>query len=104
MQGLRDRLSTSLQEYRKLQQSGVILDFRKDLFDPKNSYARIGGGSLGGKARGLGFINTLITNYNMSNKFEDVEISVPSAIVLGTEVFDRFITDNQLERICIFRK
>ena len=97
LQGLRDRLSTSLQEYRKLQQSGVILDFRKDLFDPKNSYARIGGGSLGGKARGLGFINTLITNYNMSNKFEDVEISVPSAIVLGTEVFDRFITDNQLE-------
>jgi CheY-like chemotaxis protein len=98
VQGLRDRLSTSLQEYRKLQQSGVILDFTKDLFDPKNSYARIGGGSLGGKARGLGFINTLITNYNMSNKFEDVEISVPSAIVLGTDVFDKFLSENQLEQ------
>ena len=85
-----------LQEYRKIQQSGVILDFRKDYFDPKNSFARIGGGSMGGKARGLGFINTLITNYNISHKFDDVEISVPSAIVIGTDVFDKFITENML--------
>ena len=98
VQGLRDRLLTSLQEYRKLQQSGVILDFRKDMFDTKNSYARIGGGSLGGKARGLGFINTLITNYNISHKFDDVEISVPSAIVIGTGVFDKFIIENKLEQ------
>ena len=98
VQGLRDRLLTSLQEYRKLQQSGIILDFRKDMFDTKNTYARIGGGSLGGKARGLGFINTLITNYNISRKFDDVEISVPSAIVLGTGVFDSFITENKLEQ------
>ena len=98
VQGLRERLLTSLQEYRKIQQSGVILDFKKDMFDTKNSYARIGGGSLGGKARGLGFINTLITNYNISHKFDDVEISVPSAIVLGTEVFDQFITGNNLEQ------
>ena len=92
VQGLRDRLLSSFREYRKLQQSGIILDFRKDLFDTKNTYARIGGGSLGGKARGLGFINTLITNYNISHKFEDVEISVPSAIVIGTDVFDTFIS------------
>lgn len=96
IQGLRDRLITSLHEYRKIQQSGVILDFRKDLFDPKNSFARIGGGSLGGKARGLGFINTLITNYSINHKFDEVEISVPSAIVLGTDVFDKFITKNNL--------
>ena len=99
VKGLRDRLLTSLIEYRKLQQSGVILDFRKDTFDPKNSFARIGGGSMGGKARGLGFINTLIINYNISNKFDDVEISVPSAIVIGTEVFDKFITDNNLDQL-----
>ena len=97
-QGLRDRLSVSLQEYRKLQQSGVILDFRKDMFDSKNSFARIGGGSMGGKARGLGFINTMISNYNIKHKYDDVEISVPSAIVIGTEVFDKFLTENKLEQ------
>jgi len=35
-------------------------DFVKEFFDPESSFARIGGGSLGGKARGLGFVNTLI--------------------------------------------
>lgn len=97
IQDLRDRLLSSLQEYIKLQQRGIILDFNKDLFDPKNSFARIGGGSLGGKARGLGFINTMITNYSISDKFEEVEISVPSAIVIGTDVFDRFIHENRLD-------
>ena len=99
VQDLRDRLLSSLQEYRKLQLRGVILDFNKEIFDPKNSFARIGGGSLGGKARGLGFINTLITNYKISHKFDDVEISVPSAIVIGTEVFDKFISANKLEQL-----
>lgn len=94
---LRERLLTSLQEYRKLQQRGIILDFNKELFDPKNSFARIGGGSLGGKARGLGFINSMITNYSISNKFEGIDISVPSAVVIGTEVFDRFINENKLD-------
>lgn len=98
VQELRDRLLSSLQEYRKLQQRGIILDFNKETFDPKNSFARIGGGSLGGKARGLGFINTMITNYGISEKFDEVEISVPSAIVIGTDVFDRFIQDNKLEQ------
>jgi CheY-like chemotaxis protein len=95
---LREQLLTSLQEYRRLQQRGIILDFNKDLFDPKNSFARIGGGSLGGKARGLGFINTMITNYEISHKFDDVEISVPSAVVIGTDVFDRFIHENKLDQ------
>ena len=99
VQGLRDRLLISLQEYRKIQQSGIILDFKKQTFDPKNSFARIGGGSLGGKARGLGFINTLIINYKISHRFDDVEISVPSGIVIGTDVFDKFIIDNKLDQL-----
>ncbi len=98
VQGLRDRLLSSLQEYRKFQQRGIIMDFNKEFFDPKNSFARIGGGSLGGKARGLAFINTMITNYNINKNFDDVEISVPSAIVIGTDIFDRFILENKLEQ------
>ncbi len=94
---LRLHLISSLKEYKELQRRGVTIDFSKDNFDPKNSFARIGGGSLGGKARGLGFINTLITNYEISHKFEGVEISVPSAVVIGTEVFDQFLQMNNLE-------
>ncbi len=94
---LRAELINSLRSYRDVQQRGVITEFNKETFDPKNSFARIGLGSLGGKARGLGFMNTLITNYHVDNKFENVEVSVPSAVVIATDVFDRFLERNNLE-------
>ena len=94
---LRQDLINSIHSYLEERAKGVISDFRKETFDPKNSFARIGGGSLGGKARGLGFINTLIANYNIKYLFKGVEISVPSAVVIGTEVFDLFMNDNNLE-------
>ncbi len=94
---LRRDLINAINSYLEERAKGVISDFRKETFDPKNSFARIGGGSLGGKARGLGFINSLIANYNIKYLFKGVEISVPSAVVLGTEVFDHFIHENNLE-------
>jgi CheY-like chemotaxis protein len=94
---LRTELIDSLRFYRDVQQRGVITEFSKETFDPKNSFARIGLGSLGGKARGLGFMNTLITNYHVDNKFENVEVSVPAAVVIATDVFDRFLERNNLE-------
>jgi CheY-like chemotaxis protein len=93
---LRVELITALRQYQESRQRGTITDFDKNSFDPKNSFARIGGGSLGGKARGLGFINTLIDNYRIRGKFEGVEISVPSAVVIATEVFDHFLEANSL--------
>ncbi|MDR3665544.1 MAG: PEP/pyruvate-binding domain-containing protein [Ignavibacteriaceae bacterium] len=101
VEGLRQELISSLKLYQTIRQRGVITDFNKELFDPVNSFARMGGGSLGGKARGLGFINTLINNYNVRNKFEEVEITVPSAIVIATDVFDQFIEKNHLENITL---
>ena len=101
VEDLRQELISSLKLYQTIRQRGVITDFNKDLFDPVNSFARMGGGSLGGKARGLGFINTLINNYNIRNRFEDVEITVPSAIVMATDVFDHFLEINHLESIAL---
>jgi CheY-like chemotaxis protein len=98
---LRLELIKSLRDYQELRLRGTITDFSKETFDPRNSFARIGGGSLGGKARGLGFINTLINNYALRNKFEGVEISVPSAVVLGTDVFDQFLGENLLENFAL---
>jgi CheY-like chemotaxis protein len=94
---LREELINSIHQYMEMRQRGIITDFNKDSFDPDNSFARIGGGSLGGKARGLGFINNLINNYNLRNKFKGVEISVPGAVVLATDVFDQFLEENNLE-------
>jgi CheY-like chemotaxis protein len=98
---LRNDLINAVHNYIDERQRGVISEFNKETFDPKNSFARIGGGSLGGKARGLGFINSLITNYNIKDLFKGIEVSVPSAIVIGTEIFDNFIKDNNLEMFAL---
>jgi CheY-like chemotaxis protein len=94
---LRDDLITSINIYQELRLRGIITEFSKESFDPKNSFARIGSGSLGGKARGLGFVNTLINNNKIRYKFENVEISVPSAVVIATDVFDQFLDMNRLD-------
>jgi CheY-like chemotaxis protein len=101
VEGLRQDLIYSLNGYRNLRQRGIITDFVKEFFDPESSFARIGGGSLGGKARGLGFVNTLINNYNVRDKFEDVHIHVPPAVVIGTDVFDQFIEENNLKNFAL---
>jgi len=98
---LRQDLINSINLFLEIRQKGIITDFSKDTFDPENSFARIGGGSLGGKARGLGFVNMLITNYDIANRFDDVRIYVPSAVVLGTEVFDQFMEENKLTNIAL---
>jgi hypothetical protein len=98
---LRNGLIGALRTYRESRQRGVITEFSKEAFDPRNSFARIGSGSLGGKARGLGFINTLINNYGIRDRFPGVEIHVPSAVVVATDVFVRFLADNHLESFAL---
>ncbi len=100
-EALRQDLIESLHNYRTLRQRGLIADFNKESFDPDSGLARIGGGSLGGKARGLGFVNTLITNYNIRDKFENVQIYIPPAVVLGTDVFDEFMEMNNLKEFAL---
>lgn len=101
VEDLRQELIQAIQKYRDVRQRGVITEFNAETFDPVNTFARIGSGSLGGKGRGLGFIKTLITDYNIRTRFEEIEISVPSAVVIATDVFDRFLRGNNLESIAL---
>lgn len=98
---LRRDLINSLHSYRTVRQRGLITDFQKETFDPESSFARIGDGSLGGKARGLGFVNTLINDYNVRNQFENIHISVPPAVVVATDVFDQFLEENNLKEFAL---
>jgi CheY-like chemotaxis protein len=96
IEALRQDLIDSLKNYRTIRQRGIITDFVKGSFEPESSVARIGGGSLGGKARGLGFVNTLINDYDVRDRFDGVTISVPAAVVIGTDIFDQFLEENNL--------
>jgi len=94
---LRDKLISSVNEYRRNRQRGIITDFRKESFYPQTSFSRIGGGSLGGKARGLSFLNKLIYNFKINDRFEGVKVLTPPALVIGTNVFDQFLEENNLQ-------
>jgi CheY-like chemotaxis protein len=101
IEALRQDLINSLHHYRNLCQRGIVPYFSKDSFESEANFTRIGGGSLGGKARGLGFANMIINDYNLRNKFVTVKIFVPSAVVLGTDVFDYFLEQNDLHHFAL---
>lgn len=83
-------------KYRKMKNRGVVAVFRKDRFDHYSNFARIGEGSLGGKGRGLAFIDTIIKKNPVCDNFEGITISIPRTVVLCTDIFDRFMRENGL--------
>jgi hypothetical protein len=97
---LRAWLVASMQRFRMETQRGVVADFTRSQFDASSDFSRIGGGSLGGKARGLAFMNTVFNRFNVNERFPDVEIAVPPTAVVATDVFDDFLERNRLrERV-----
>ncbi len=68
----------------------VLADFNRETFEPTFSITRIGGGSLGGKARGVAFANRMLQNAAVDLAFPEVDIYVPPSVVVGTQVFDEF--------------
>jgi len=93
---LRAYLIESIREFRRERQSGVISAFQKDAFDLQVGFAKIGGGSMGGKARGLAFARELLYNYRARNRFPGARLVVPASVTLGTDIFDQFLDENNL--------
>jgi len=97
IEDLRRDLINSIAEYRNDQAQLQVGDFDRDVFDASVPFfLRVGGGSIGGKARGLAFVRRLVGLHGVHRRFRDVHVGVPPAVVLGTDVFDRFLGDNDL--------
>ncbi len=88
-------------KYRKMKNRGVVAVFRKDRFDHYSNFARIGQGSLGGKGRGLAFIDQIIKKNPICDNFDGVSISIPRTVVLCTDIFDEFMSSNNLYPIAL---
>lgn len=88
-------------KYRKMKNRGVVAVFKKDRFDHYSNFARIGQGSLGGKGRGLAFIDSIIKKNPVCDNFEGVTISIPRTVVLCTDIFDEFMSSNDLYPIAL---
>ena len=88
-------------KYRKMKNRGVVAVFKKDRFDHYSNFARIGQGSLGGKGRGLAFIDSIIKKNPVCDNFDGVTISIPRTVVLCTDIFDEFMSSNDLYPIAL---
>ncbi|MEA2603826.1 MAG: hypothetical protein QOF89_4818 [Acidobacteriota bacterium] len=100
-EALRADLIQALADYRFERSQTVVADFDRGTFDLGSDFYRIGGGSLGGKARGLAFVRRLISLHGLRNHFPEVRICIPTTAVLGTDVADRFLDDNDLRSFAI---
>lgn len=96
---LRNYVSQQIHDYHALNGRGIIAHFDKNTYGKYIWFSRAGEGSLGGKARGLAFLNTLIAKYRLTNRYEGVKISTPRTLVIATDYFDRFIMENDLQYV-----
>lgn len=88
-----------IRDFRIAQGLGVVARFNPATFNDAIWFSRLGDGSLGGKARGLAFLNHILQKYNLYDKWEDVRVLVPRTLVITTEYFDRFIIENGLQYV-----
>lgn len=98
---LRRFVFDTIAEYRTIKGRGVISKFYRERFDEYQIFSRIGEGSIGGKARGLAFIDSLIKRNKIFDKYENVTVTIPRTVVLSTDVFDEFMEANDLYKVAL---
>ncbi len=101
IEDVREYVLKEISRYRINRGRGIISKFEGDGFDEYSIFSRIGEGSIGGKARGLAFVDNIIKKHKIFYKYENIIISIPRTIVLCTDVFDEFMTNNNLYEIAL---
>ncbi len=99
--GIRRFIKKEIQKLITKNQYGVITDFGHVKFDSENSFVRLGSGSLGGKARGIAFINAMLAKKKFDELFKGVEIKTPHTFVICSEIYEQFIKENNLQKFAI---
>ena len=95
----REIIFDAIVQYRHMKNIGVVAVFDRMKFDAYSHFARIGEGSLGGKGRGLAFLDNIIKMHPEFNSLEGAKVQIPRTVVLCTDVFDQFMEQNNLYQI-----
>lgn len=98
---MRSYIFESISSFRLSKGRGVIAKFEKEKFDEYLVFSRIGDESIGGKARGLAFINSVIEKHRIFSKYPGIVITIPRTVVLGTDIFDEFMEGNKLYKVAL---
>ena len=96
---LRKYLIETMHQFIYKTQLGTVLKFDRKLFDDSTPFSKIGSGSIGGKARGLAFVDFLLSKTDLENKWPGVTVSVPNTVVIAADVFDFFMEQNGLDSL-----
>lgn len=88
-------------QYRHMKNIGVVAVFDRLKFDAYSHFARIGEGSLGGKGRGLAFLDNIVKRHPEFNSFSNATVQIPKTVVLCTDIFDQFMEQNNLYQIAL---
>ena len=97
----REIIFDAIVQYRHMKNLGVVAVFDRMKFDAYSHFARIGEGSLGGKGRGLAFLDNIIKTHPDFNTFAGATVQIPKTVVLCTDVFDQFMEQNNLYQIAL---
>lgn len=98
---LRQVLFGGIVKYRKIKNRGVVAVFQRERFDQYSNFARIGDGSMGGKGRGLAFIDSMIKRNEKLQQHDNVQIVIPKTVVICTDIFSEFMEMNDLYPIAL---
>ncbi|MBP9986783.1 MAG: phosphoenolpyruvate synthase [Bacteroidales bacterium] len=88
-----------LHDYRRLLGQGIVVQFDEKTYNSSIAFAKIGEGSIGGKARGLAFMNGVLSKYHQYNRYKDVRVRIPRSVVVATDYFEQFMKMNGLQHI-----
>ena len=100
----REIIYNAIVAYRRMKNQGVVAVFHRERFDNFSNFARIGDGSLGGKGRGIAFLDNIIKRHPDMNAFENMPVRIPKTVVLCTDIFDEFMEKNDLYGVALSDK
>jgi CheY-like chemotaxis protein len=96
-ESLRKYLKMVFEEIRLKKNRGRVIEFDRNNIDPEGQIIRLCDGSLGGKGRGLAFLNSLLNSLDIDAEYSDINIKMPKTFIIGTDEFDDFIRNNNIK-------
>jgi len=96
-------LVKQIKKSQRSKQQGIIIDFENQDFEFEGTITRLGGGSLGGKGRGIAFLSTLLHLSKLDSLIKGCNIKVPDTMIIGTDVFTEFMERNGFNEVSMER-
>jgi len=101
LEEIRNFVVDAIAMFRMNKSRGIIAQFNKESYDEYLGFSRIGNGSVGGKARGLAFIDSLVKRNRIMDRWPNVMVTIPRTVVISTDIFNQFMEENDLYKIAL---